>query len=144
MKKYIALFVLILIQGCNSNSNSSSGSFNNDTPSLAQISGVWNNSRTIDGLTDEMYVVIKTNNTMMSYDYLGDSYDNTANCYEKFALTISDIGGGNFLIGESSIGFEEVHISISDGNLILTIDGISEPAVRRSLLLESDFAPICT
>ena len=114
-------------------------SVNNTSPFLVDIAGVWNNSETIDGLTDEVYLVIKTNGTVVFYDYMGDSFDAEANCYMSFTETISDLGGGDFLVG----GNWTVHLTISSGNLITTFDGITDPPMPPSSLLESDLAPIC-
>ena len=47
-----------------------------------------NNSETIDGLTDEVYLVIKTNGTVVFYDYMGDSFDAEANLLRDLSLYI--------------------------------------------------------
>ena len=138
MKKYLVLFGLILLQSCNS--SGSGDSVNNTNPSLADIVGVWDDSVTIDNTTDERYTVIRADGTIGGYDYLGDSFYNGLNCYDKVAdITIIDLGGGDFFIN-----FTIFHVIISDGELVVTNpdSGVTFTSVP-SLMLESDFAPIC-
>ncbi len=68
---------------------------------LNNLVGVWDSSRKIDNLIDEYYVVIKPNGSIVSYNYLGDSYDNLNNCYSENFRTIAEIGNGIFLVTDN-------------------------------------------
>lgn len=125
------ILCVALLVGCGSSDSSSNSTV------LSDISGVWNS--TIDG--DETYDVFRVNGTYTEYDYLGDAFDNGANCYEKSDATIIEKGGNRFelISGGESLSFSA---NVKDDNITIKADG-ETLVFPRSDLQESDFTPLC-
>ena len=134
--KYLAFLTAVFLVGCGSDDEGSPAT-------LSDIVGVWDESITEGQLVDEMYTVIAEDGTVTGYDYLGDSYDNEANCYDDYAAgKLTDLGSGNFEF-ENGASF---YITINGNSM--TTNGSHEGdswtfTSERSDRLESSFTPLC-
>ncbi|UDL06949.1 hypothetical protein [Marinobacter sp. CA1] len=101
---------------------------------LADITGVWDSGAG----NDEVYTVFKGDGTYVSYDYMGDAVDMGSNCYEIESDTLTDLGNGQFRLGDSRFGTfyfsgDALAFEAPEGTYFL----------ERTTLLESDFSPLC-
>lgn len=136
MRISLVLLISFLVSAC----GGSSGGGN--SAQLAEIAGVWDSSVTYGNVVDEIYTVINEDGTATEYDYLGDSFDDFANCYEKTDFTLTYLGGDEFrATGPDGITFT-FNASASGDTLTLRA-GSQTIDVTRSALIESDFQPIC-
>lgn len=147
MNKYLIVFILILVQGCSSGDGGDSvDSVDSITPTLADIAladivGVWDDSKVYSSVTDEMYTVIRADGTGSYYDYMGDSFDNFGNCYEVLlSFTVEDLGGGNFLVDGTNV----VHLTITNGALISVHSDGTTFTSPPTTLHEFNLAPLCS
>lgn len=103
------LTLSVLLGACSLDSNNDSKNYPINEPTLEEISGVWDYSSDHGEYgIDEFYLVVNTSGELFHYDYLGDSYDNLENCYEKLGGDkIIDLGNGEFETSDSlpEIGF---------------------------------------
>jgi len=141
-----------LLAACGgSGSDGGSDDINNDSPSLSDISGIYDSGSTEDGVKDEIYLVIRSDGTWTEYDYDGDAFDEGDNCYYKNSGTIEDYGDGEFEIEAEiegisisrslDIALVDNGIEVSGGNEGGNIDMETYPS---STLSESDFIPLCS
>ena len=139
----LALFLVVSLVSCGDGGGGSSST----APSLVDIAGVWDASRTSGQDIDENYIVFKINGQMVTYDYMGDSYDEGQNCYEKVLSIIKDLGNGKFMVVSEDGERDYVQISLSSNKLRLTgEEGNMKISVTwtRANLLESYFTPLCS
>ena len=131
---FIGVLPLISCGGSNDNSNSS-------TITLADMVGVWDDTREESGNTDIEYIVIKSNGSRIDYDYQGDSANNGANCYEASNYFFSDLSDGLFELTFPDGDTTTLSASISGDTLTWSnsTDSISFPRIN---LNESDFTGI--
>jgi hypothetical protein len=131
------------LEACSDDENSGG---NNNNPSLADISGVWDATNTIGQEIDEIYVVIRANGESITYDYNGDSFDQGSNCYISYSETLTDLGGGEFEITDV---FDEKYIATFElsGNQLIAETTFRSTTITQTLsptsLQESDFSPPC-
>jgi|AntRauTorcE11897_2_1112592.scaffolds.fasta_scaffold01331_10 hypothetical protein len=116
----ITILPLIFIISCKKDSNDNSG---DEFPQ--EMRSVWQEEGWDDG--DELGIYF-TNNTMGSWDYMGDEYDEGDDCYYNWEVgELISYEGSNFRINMSSFfseESEEATVSITvDGNLL----SMSEP-----------------
>jgi hypothetical protein len=101
---------------------------------LADLVGVWDSGFG----DDEIYTVFKSDGTYVDYDYMGDSVDMGQNCYEVEESTITDLGNGQFRIGNDRFGtfyFAGNSLAFEAPEAIYFLD--------TTTVLESDFSPLC-
>jgi hypothetical protein len=101
---------------------------------LADITGVWDSGVG----DDEVYTVLKADGTYISYDYMGDAVDMGANCYDVETDSITDLGSGQFRLGEDRFGTfyfsgDSLAFEAPEGTYFL----------ESTTLLETDFSPLC-
>ena len=143
--KLISIALLgMLIIGCDGGGGGGSSS----APSLVDIAGVWDASETVGQKIDETYTVITINGEMIGYDYMGDSYDQGKNCYDKYLSgMIKNLGNGNFLLVDNNGKRDYIQISLSGNKLKLTGEDENIKITvtwTRANLLESDLTPLCS
>ncbi len=159
MKKIIVLlFLSSFLATCGGggdggdNGGGGSGAINTDTPSLEQISGVWDATKTstLGGTPYEYieYTVITSDSWFASYDYQNDAYANAQgvfdDCYNIQYFTITDLGGGNFELINNQTGARGVaHFSRDNNLLTVTPSDNSSQVLISTTLQESDFTPVC-
>ncbi|MDM8543720.1 hypothetical protein QUF90_21815 [Desulfococcaceae bacterium HSG9] len=148
MKKIIVLlFLSSFLVACGGGSDSGdgggSGEINTDTPSLAEISGVWDFTRpTSVGDDDVFYMVFRTNGSYIEYDYLGDAFNNGTPCYRRELGSITDLGNGDFEVIDGQGNRLVLHFTRS-GSLLTYSDGTTTQTASATPLQESDFLPEC-
>jgi len=139
MKKILSLSACLLLAACG---GSGSDGDSSDSPSLSDISGIYDSGSTEDGITDEMYLVIRSNGTWTEYDYAGDEFDQGANCY-----VVADFGeiegfeNGEFeLYSDGLDAFTDVEIALVDDSLEVTsAEGDTVSSFPSSTKVESEF-----
>lgn len=101
---------------------------------LSDVVGIWDSGVG----NDEVYSVIKSDGSLIDYDYQGDSVDMGDNCYVKDEGTIQDMGNGQFLLNNVRLGtFSFV------GNDLVFQAPEGPYTLESTTLLESDFVPLC-
>ncbi|MCP4323505.1 MAG: hypothetical protein GY787_16975 [Alteromonadales bacterium] len=145
MKKVLVLTISSLfLVACGGNGGSDSSQKSNiDEPSLSDISGIWDESETIDEKVDVIYSVIKDHGELILYDYDGDSYHNGDDCYYKYSFTITDLGGGAFEVYTPEANVN-ISIVLSDNKLIATHSDGSSFTTEKSSIQESELSPLCS
>jgi len=148
MKKILSLSACLLLAACGgSGSDSGSDDINNDSPSLSDLSGIYDSSYTEDDVKDEMYLVIRSDGTWTEYDFDGDAFDEGDNCYYEYSGTVEDYGDGEFKI-EGEFIIESLDIALVDNGIEITGEDESGNVVvytyPSSTLSESDFIPLCS
>jgi hypothetical protein len=105
---------------------SSSSGDNASVTGLSSIVGVYQwFDEYPGGIVDEWYFAIDAQGYVSDYDYMGDSYDNLANCYviDRNWDRFIHISGNRF-----SSSFGDVFIEIHQGGLLFTmVDGSFDP-----------------
>ena len=139
--KYLAVIFTLVLAGCGS------GSDGGDSVSLADLVGVWDNSKATDQAADEVYFIIEENGNKYIFDYDGDSESNGSNCYYKSdGVHLTDQGNGNFLVVNSDSKSFSMQVTLSGDTLTFStvIDdvAVTDTSVKTSRL-ESDFTPLC-
>jgi len=138
MKKLLALTISsLMLVGCGSGNEG-----NITTPSLSEISSVWDMTETDEFGEDQVYLVIKDSGEFIIYDYDGDTWDQGEDCYYKYSETITDLGDGSFEISEYSGEYNTFNLSLSD-NKLTVINSPETYSLPKSSLEESDFVPLC-
>lgn len=149
MKKLFLILLSLVFISCGITPGTNTGSTN---PSLAEISGVWDKSRTQGQVVDEGYLVIKNTGTGTDYNYLGDSFDSGDNCYSRTNQIITDLGNGNFSVVYDNADYDVFLASLLGNNLIITYiegvkydrGGLTIRTYTRTTLQETYFVPICS
>lgn len=128
LAKSLSLVLFSLLVSCGGGSSSSDSS--DDSPitesinSLDDIVGFWDATVEIDGLTDEYYYLITDSGLVTIIDYLGDSFDDSIDCYiiAEDALIFTHLNENEFL-SESTFDGSTVSINFfSDGNDLIITD----------------------
>ena len=133
--RYLALLIALFLVGC--------GSDDEGTPaSLSDIIGVWDASTREGQLIGEVYTVIKSDGSYITYDYDGDSFDNGDNCFNIYDGTLIDLGSGNFEIENGPSYYITVKGNTMTTNTTIDNQKISITATRSNRL-ESSFTPSC-
>lgn len=130
LSKALALALLVAVVGCDSNSDEDED----------DINGLWQSRG-----DDVLYIDINTGDREITvYDYLGDAFDDLADCYVIYTIDILEIDGDMYtLAGEGEVRFE------ADGDVLTTtatdLSGGSESIVRfdRSDRSASQLRPEC-
>ena len=126
----------------------------NTSPSLSELSGVWNASDTYvhveDGtqVTNEgeltaSYMVIRESGTYTNYTYEITNYDQDAKCYKKLNGTITDLGSGKF---RTSNGYTStvLHATLTDNKIFFdSSDGTRTFSFSATWIEENDISPVC-
>ena len=139
--KFLALIMTIFLVGCGSGSEGTPASLND-------IVGVWDDSEYEDQVLDEWYYVIQEDGQTFYYDYKGDSYNMSSNCYERSQSSrLVDLGNGEFNEVYSGDDPSTLNISISGNRMTVNgtdIDGRYRYSRERSSKLISDLTPLCS
>ncbi len=141
MKKLVVLVVSCLVLV----SCGGSGSGGNNHVTLADISGVWDDSYYDPDEVedeDEAYFVIKSDGTYIDYDYDGDEEGDGRDCYFINESTITDLGNGKFRFSYWGDVEKTVSVSKSGDNLVFSFDD-GPVEFPPATLLETEFTPIC-
>ena len=88
--------------------------------------------------TDEAYMNIALDATLTLYDYLGDEFDNEADCYYIADFgTLSNNGNGSFQL-DSPVDDTSVIVTgkLQNDNLLLTAYGQTEVMSHTTLTVE--------
>jgi len=136
----LVLFSLLVSCGGSSGSNDDS-SITTSVNSLDDIVGFWDATIEVDGLTDEIFFLITDSGLVSVFDYLGDSFDDSDDCYliAEEILVFTHLNENEFLsesiFDNSIISFN----AFNDGSdLILTDSSGDETRLSpTSLNLES-------
>lgn len=101
-----------------------------------------------DGFIDEWYLGIDDQGYVSDYDYLGDSFDNIANCYviDRDWLRFVHISGNRFSTTFDGDDLGDVFIEVDQGGLLITsLDGEQLAIGPKVDIAVSDFeAAECT
>lgn len=139
------LTLSLFVVGCgaisdpNEEKNNDNNPTTNSSPSLSQITGIYDASREINHQTDEIYLVIRSNGSFIYYDHEGDSFNNGDNCYHKRLENFTESALGIFLSELTSIIST---IELVEGKILIT-KGNENYVFPRSDRKESEFAPLC-
>lgn len=146
-----------LLTACSSGSDSSSTVDGNELEQIkSQLVGLWDASKDINGVRDEVYISIDENLVMSNYDYQNDAFDEGDNCYEtdpaginKDQLIINsptDV----YLVQEGvDEKIADITLSISDDASTVSMlfngeDGTGVKNLSRfTSLTETDLQPLC-
>ncbi|MGH1485961.1 MAG: hypothetical protein ACRBCI_07035 [Cellvibrionaceae bacterium] len=141
LKYTVLLSGIFFLTAC----GSSGGNSNDSTITLADMVGVWDDTREDrSGNTNIEYIVIKNDGARIDYDYQGDSSDNGANCYEASNYSFLDLGNGTFQLTFPDGDTTDLNASIFNDVLTWSnsTESISFPKIN---LNESDFiGTLCT
>jgi len=143
VKKIFAVTILsLLLAACGSSGEGSNENVisSDSTPSLFEISGVWDASEVRGQLIDVRYLVIYSGGFIATFDYEGDSVDQGENCYRRTIDKIADHGFGDFEITSELEGKYFIKAELS-GNELTLID-VNEVSKKypELTLLESDLS----
>ena len=141
--KALTLIVLsFLIVGCGGGGSTSNDGIQhtpdtitvNETPTtdentplmMADITGLYDMSDFIYnlqgvGLWNEKYIAVYDNGLVVTFDYLGDSFDNLQNCYSVIKSSVRELDNGLFTWYNSEGYGVDVEITITDNELKLLI-----------------------
>lgn len=127
-KKFVFVLALPLLglAGCDDDSSDSGSSAQGGPISgLSSIVGVYDNSYVEDdGTIDEAYTHINDSGTVFYYDYLGDSYTNGPNCYERFEDgTLEHVDGNRFMLEAGYFGEDAVEVTFNFKDDFADYDG---------------------
>jgi len=121
MKNIITFAIFIItagsLTGCGGGSSSS-----NEVTGLSSIVGVYDWSDEYPGgIIDEWYLGIDAQGYVSDYDYMGDSFDNLANCYviDRNWERLTHISGNRF----ATLSGVDVLIDFHQGQLRITGQG---------------------
>jgi len=131
--KYIGIAAITFLVGCGGGSSDII-----EVTSISQIEGVWDMSTKSDGLTDEAYMDIGQDGKLTVYDYLGDEFDNDADCYDIEVIgTLVNNGNGSFqLDSPASNSSISVTGKLQNDNLLFTAYGQTETMSRATLTVD--------
>ncbi|MFT5757178.1 MAG: hypothetical protein ACI9LM_001907 [Alteromonadaceae bacterium] len=118
-------------------------SFNIATPSLEEITGVWDSSTTDKDGNDENYFIIQSSGEFVFYDYAGDDIDQGEGCYWQRDYRLTDGGDGKFSLLFNGTDILSLEASIIDGELSLVFTDSETQATKPSTMLAADFLPEC-
>ncbi len=140
--KYLAVILTLVLAACGSGSDGDSGG------ALADLVGVWDNSKTTDQVTNEEYFVIVENGEMYTYDYQGDAVGNGSNCYIKSeGVELTDQGNGSFLVVNSDSESFSMQATLSGDTLTFSMvvndEVITDKSVKTTRLV-TDLSPLCS
>lgn len=131
--KYIGIVAIAFLSGCGGGASDVT-----QVTSLSQIEGLWDASTQEDGLRDEAYIDIGQDGKLTIYDYLGDEYDDEADCYIIANLgTLTNNGNGNFQL-DSSVDNTSVNVTgkLQNNNLLFTAYGQTDIMSPATLTVE--------
>ena len=113
---------------------------------LQAISGVWDSSDFDGGQQDVIFSVIRADGSATDYDYLGDEFDNSEDCYLRIDFNFIHEGDSRFSVTSSEFEDDDTvfDISVQDGNLVTLLIGTDETEnFPPAGLTEADFTPLC-
>lgn len=144
--KILATAVLSLsLMACGGDSDSSGD--NNQNQSLTELAGVYDTTKTDDGEQDIGYLVIKADGTYTIYDFLGDTADNEADCYEKISLKVESLGDNQYKLTKDGVNDSKVITLTKNGDTLTNISQdegeVVTGAFKQTDKTESSFTPIC-
>lgn len=99
--KILSITVISILMACSSETeDSSTGAFPIAEPMISDMVGVWDASQNDpDFGLDELYFSIGTDGTITNYDYLGDEFDDSEDCYYVGeSQTLQEVGAGQYYI----------------------------------------------
>lgn len=137
IRKTALLLILGSLAACGGGSSGSSGS-------VSSLAGTYAWPDSGDG--DEGYIIIASNGDITDYDYAGDAFDNSGNCYWIAGPEhVAHASGSTYTITEDA---ETYTVDIIQSNSGLTITGTDEDGpytitFSKVNLLASDFTPEC-
>lgn len=131
----------MLLSACGSDDESSKS--NISSPSLSEVSGVWDLTSGSEDDLDIRYLVIKDHGEFIFYSLEMGEHEQDGECYRKHIESITDLGDGVFEVSEEE-GTEYVMYNMSIVNSQITIEGSTYTwTFPKSTYLESDFTPFC-
>lgn len=124
---------VVVLSACSSSDDAQIATYND-------IIGTWKETQD-NG--DEYVEIIHDDGTFSDYDYLGDSFDNGADCYRYEGDSfIDDLGNGDFLVNDGGDTFQ-LHITMSGDSLFITNPFYTSTLVRSSITLDELQAKAC-
>lgn len=104
MGRLICAAIVLLMVACGGGSGGSNNNeadrIDNNVSSINDIVGLWDATEETEEGVDNVYWGISPSGSLSIYDYLGDTFDDIANCYfiaEDFGL-ITNLGDSNFIV----------------------------------------------
>lgn len=116
----------------------------NDDDESNSIAGLWDTSHIDSGGTDVIYLHISNSGTFTSYDYQGDSADDSDDCYEVDILDALKLTEDTYRFTSDTDEYDIQLVRDGDNLVATSEDGGIENLAQVTNRSISDLQPICT